>query len=148
MPLIRFKIPGVVRGKGRPRFARRGQYVKTYTDKDTELYENWVKSCFIHSKLQAFEKDIPLYCQITVFCEIPESRSKKVKAKMANNEMKPTKKPDCDNIAKSILDGLNKIAFHDDTQISTLVVSKFYTTEEPYAVVTLCEDTTKLEGLL
>ena len=67
---------------------------------------------------------------------------------MENHSLRPAKKPDCDNIAKSILDGLNKIAFHDDTQITTLIVTKYYTTEEPYVVVSMCEDTSKQEDLL
>lgn len=146
--LIRFRIPGACRGKGRPRFARRGNYVKTYTDKDTELYENWVKQCFISTHLLPFDKDTSIYCQIVVYCEIPSSASKKKKALMENHSLRPAKKPDCDNIAKSILDGLNKIAFHDDTQITTLIVTKYYTTEEPYVVVSMCEDTSKQEDLL
>lgn len=148
MPLVRFKIPGACRSKGRPRFARRGNYVKTYTDKDTKLYENWVKQCFLSSHLQPFDKEAVIYCQIVVYCDIPSSVSKKKRSLMENNFLRPGKKPDCDNIAKSILDGLNKIAFHDDTQITTLVVTKYYTTGEPFVIVSMCEDTTKQEDLL
>ena len=36
------------------------------------------------------------------------------------------RKPDLDNIIKSILDALNKVAYHDDTQIVSLSVEKFY----------------------
>ena len=140
MKTVRFKIPGACRGKGRPRFTTRGKYVKTYTDKDTELYENWVKSCFLQTNQAPFSAEAQIYCEIIVYCDIPTSKPKKIKALMKDNVIKPVKKPDCDNIAKSILDGLNKIAFNDDTQISTLVVKKFYTEEEPFVVVTLCDD--------
>ena len=37
-----------------------------------------------------------------------------------------TKKPDIDNIAKAILDGLNGIAYGDDNQISELEIQKLY----------------------
>ena len=40
--------------------------------------------------------------------------------------IKPTKKPDCDNIAKIVLDSLNGIAFMDDKQVVNLVVTKNY----------------------
>lgn len=40
--------------------------------------------------------------------------------------MFPTKKPDIDNIAKSILDALNKLAYRDDTQVVTLHMEKHY----------------------
>ena len=39
---------------------------------------------------------------------------------------KPCKKPDIDNIAKVILDSLNDIAYHDDTQVVSLCMTKKY----------------------
>ena len=41
-------------------------------------------------------------------------------------EIRPTIKPDCDNLAKSILDSLNGLAYQDDRQIIELSVKKFY----------------------
>ena len=55
---------------------------------------------------------------------------------MLNNEINVTKKPDCDNIAKIILDSLNKIAYHDDSQVVDLHVNKRYA-EMPYVYVEL-----------
>lgn len=37
-----------------------------------------------------------------------------------------TKKPDADNIAKAVLDGLNGVAFVDDSQVVALMVKKTY----------------------
>ena len=45
---------------------------------------------------------------------------------MADGKILPTKKPDVDNVVKSIFDGLNKVAFKDDTQIVELHCSKRY----------------------
>ena len=45
---------------------------------------------------------------------------------MLNNEIYPTIKPDTDNIAKSILDSLNGIAYLDDKQVVDLRVRKQY----------------------
>lgn len=45
---------------------------------------------------------------------------------MLNNEIYPTIKPDTDNIAKSILDSLNGLAYKDDKQIVKLNVDKRY----------------------
>lgn len=42
--------------------------------------------------------------------------------------MFPTVKPDADNIAKSILDSLNNIAFTDDSHVIELSVRKLYGT--------------------
>ena len=39
----------------------------------------------------------------------------------------PMKKPDADNIAKIVLDSLNKIAYEDDKQVVELTVIKRWT---------------------
>ena len=49
-----------------------------------------------------------------------------------------TKRPDCDNLAKSILDALNGIAYDDDSQICSLSVFKFYG-DEPRVEISLGE---------
>ncbi len=41
---------------------------------------------------------------------------------------KPITKPDTDNISKAVCDSLNKLAFRDDSQITTLIVKKYYAT--------------------
>lgn len=51
-----------------------------------------------------------------------------------------SKKPDSDNIAKGIQDGMNGVLFNDDAQVSLLEVGKFYQCtkdEPPLAVVTV-----------
>lgn len=45
---------------------------------------------------------------------------------MLEQEISPTVKPDTDNIAKSILDSLNGIAYLDDKQVIRLTVEKWY----------------------
>ena len=45
---------------------------------------------------------------------------------MLSGIIKPTKKPDIDNIAKIICDGLNGVAYKDDSQIIYLAVIKRY----------------------
>ena len=49
-----------------------------------------------------------------------------------------TKKIDCDNLAKIILDSLNGIAYKDDAQVCELLVSKYYG-DEPRVEVKLYE---------
>ena len=40
--------------------------------------------------------------------------------------MLPTKTPDIDNLLKTVLDGLNGVAFRDDAQVCEVVASKRY----------------------
>ena len=49
---------------------------------------------------------------------------------MLKGNISPTKKPDIDNIAKIVLDALNKLAFKDDNQITKLNLEKIYSEEE------------------
>lgn len=48
---------------------------------------------------------------------------------MLEGNIRPIKKPDIDNILKSVFDGLNGIAFKDDTQIIRIQTEKFYSNE-------------------
>lgn len=133
---VEFEIPGKPMGKGRPRFARAGKYVRTYTPNETVNYENLVKlmykaeagAVFLHGAIMA---------EIIAYFPIPASASKKKKAAMAQGT-EYTHKCDTDNIAKIVLDSLNGIAYDDDAQVSRLHVRKTYTAE-PKVTVRLTE---------
>jgi Holliday junction resolvase RusA-like endonuclease len=118
-------IPGEPMGKQRPRIGKGF----TYTPTKTVNYETLVKLT-IQQKLQKWDKFDPLKgeisAEITAFYSIPKSASKKKQKSMLDGEIRPTKKPDSDNVAKIILDALNGIAYKDDSQIVDLIVHKFF----------------------
>lgn len=130
-----FDIVGEPQGKGRPRFSTRGGFVKTYTPEKTASYENFVKVCYLN-KYKGQKLDGDIIAEITAYFSIPKSFSKKKRSEAIEGKIKPTKKPDTDNIAKTILDSLNGIAFEDDKQVVALLVKKLYG-EEAKVVVTL-----------
>ena len=115
-----FWIDGAPTGKARPRVTRLG----TFNTEATTLYENLVKISYRQQCKEFFEG--PLIVTITACFDIPKSVSKKQRALMLDGHIFPTKKPDIDNIAKIILDALNKIAYEDDTQVIWLAVRKKY----------------------
>ena len=43
MSAVTFTVPGTPVGKGRPKFARRGNFTVAYTPEKTASYENLVK---------------------------------------------------------------------------------------------------------
>ena len=92
--MVTFEVPGDPHGKGRPKFARRGNFVQTYTD--------------------------------AIKLAVPKSYSKKRTEACLNGLERPTKKPDWDNVAKSICDAMNGIVYQDDTQIVDAHVTKVY----------------------
>jgi len=54
----------------------------------------------------------------------------------SNKHPQFTKTPDVDNLAKAVMDSLNKIAYHDDCQIIELYTKKYYS-EKPFIKVVL-----------
>jgi len=134
--MISFEIEGEPVGKGRPKFSSRGGFARAYTPKKTIDYEKKVKECYLDQIGTKFEG--ALQVKITAFCPIPKSTSKKNRAKMLAGEIKCTKKPDIDNIAKIILDALNGVAYEDDKQVISIEVNKMYG-EVPKVAVSLLE---------
>ena len=120
-----FKIPGKVQAKQRPRFSKSGI---VYTPKETRVYEDFVRLCYSDyaNQYQWEPYDGQLRAEVEVFIQVPKSDSKLKKQAKIIGEIRPTIKPDCDNLAKSILDSLNGLAYQDDRQIIELSVKKFY----------------------
>lgn len=134
---IRFIVPGHPFGKQRPNFARVGQYVKTYTPDKTVSYENLVKIMYQQeAKGKMFSDDAMLDIRIIAYYGIPKSISKKKRKAMLEHRIRPTKKPDWDNIGKVICDSLNTVAYHDDSSVVDAQVRKFYS-ENPRVEVTI-----------
>ena len=137
--LFAFTVPGKPQGKARARtfYDGRSKKMNSITPEKTVLYENLVKTCFQQKYGQErFSDDAYIVARIAAFFEPPKSISKKKRAEMLTGKIWPAKKPDSDNIAKVVLDALNGIAYHDDTQIIRLSVIKAYK-EEAYLSVTL-----------
>ncbi len=124
--MIQFEIPGPPVGKGRPRFARRGEFVKTYTPEKTASYESMVKMIAGQAMQSKSPFSFPCECTISVLITPPASWSKKKQSDALGGYVFPTTKPDLDNAAKLILDACNGIVFDDDKQVVTLTASKRY----------------------
>lgn len=125
-PSVHFVIPGTPVAKGRPKFARRGNFVTTYTPEKTASYENLVRV-----KAEEAMRNRPVIegavavC-IRLFVAPPASWSLKKQRAALAGEILPTSKPDADNCVKGIFDAMNEIVFRDDKQVVDLVVSKRY----------------------
>lgn len=116
----KFIIEGEPKGKARPRVVNN----HAFTPKATVEYENWVRLCYRNSCNSYFKGAVK--AKIDVGYPIPKSMSKSARNEAMQDLIKPQKKPDLDNVAKAILDSLNKIAYDDDKQIVELIISKHY----------------------
>lgn len=134
MDKLEFALDIKPRGKDRPRFRKVGKYVTTYTTKATKDYENAIKNAFLDQCKGLDDKEYSdaIKVKIWAYFKPPKSYSKK-----KYNELlgKPhLKTPDSDNIAKSVCDALNKVAWKDDSQIYDIQVFKYYDTEDKLIV--------------
>lgn len=121
---LEFTVSGEPQGKGRPRFTRIG---KPYTPENTASYEEKVRLAYWEQcGMEMAAAGIPLTLEITAVFGVPERFSKAVRLKMLAWEIRPTKRPDADNIAKIVADALNGVAWHDDAQVVNMAVSKVY----------------------
>lgn len=130
-----FIVPGEPKAKQRPRFNTKTG--RTYTPNQTISYENLIKmqyQSFVGEKYTENQVEAVITC----YYVMPKSISKAKKEKALHGIIRPTKKPDLDNIAKSVLDSLNGLAYKDDSQVVSLKVEKYYA-EKPLVKVELYE---------
>lgn len=134
---VKFTVQGEPKGKGRPRFNTKTGHAMTPVD--TVNYESLVKLEYGRQcEGMMFSDDAMLDMRIKAYYSIPKAVSKKKKAMMLDGLIRPTKKPDMDNVVKIIADSLNKIAYRDDTQIVDCQCRKFYS-ENPRVEVKILE---------
>lgn len=125
MDFVKLVIPGDPKGKGRPRYSRKSGCV--YTPSDTKGYESLVELLYRQKYgNRMFPKGVALDLRIKAYIQIPSSDRLEIKAKKLSGEIRPTKKPDWDNIGKIVADALNKVAYYDDAQIVDSQIRKFY----------------------
>ncbi len=129
-------VPGDPFGKQRPRFTKSGH---TYTPTETHEREQIIAWAY-RQQCGAFRFPDKTYIdmRIIAYVRIPKRATKAERKKMISGEIRPTVKPDWDNIGKLAADALNGIAYDDDKCIVDAQVRKFYSTE-PKTVIILQE---------
>lgn len=117
MKFFYLKIYATAVPKQRVRVTRRG----TFTPEKTRVWEEQVR-LLAKQKVNKVKFgdpwDGPVKLWVSFYFRKPKYLPKKIKAH--------TKKPDLDNLLKSIKDSLNKIVYNDDSQIIISHMSKNY----------------------
>lgn len=130
--IISFNVFGDPVGAARPRFSNGHAYMP----EKTRHYEAQVAKAFAQEAAkQGFNPadfaGMPVSVRIYAFFHIPDSLSRKKRDALVGAVC--TKKPDADNLAKAVLDGLQKGgAFDDDKQVYSLMAVKRWTENEPF----------------
>lgn len=128
---VRFEIPGKPFAKQRPRVGKWGGY----TPKETVSFERTVGQIALEHIKTPLEG--PICVDIVAIFEPAKSWSKKKKED--HMWQAHTQRPDLDNLAKAILDGMNRIAFADDGQVSRMKCKKQWG-ENAKTIVTITAD--------
>ena len=127
------ELLGEPKGKGRPRFVRATGH--TYTPQRTASYE----ACLRHEAGLAMAGRPPLAgavrVVVTAYFGIPQSWPQKKQAAALAGTVRPTTKPDWENVAK-MLDALNGVVWIDDKQVVSGLIEKHYS-DRPRLVVTV-----------
>ncbi|MBU9711088.1 RusA family crossover junction endodeoxyribonuclease [Evansella tamaricis] len=124
--MITFTIYGEPVAQGRPRTGKSftGKTV-VYDPKKSRNYKQYVRLVALeHRPKNLLESELELV--IDVFRKIPKSMPKYKQELAIEGKLRPTTKPDVDNYAKGIKDGLSGIIWNDDKQVVSLLVRKWY----------------------
>ena len=130
--MIQIVLAGEPTGKGRPRFSRATG--RAFTPQTTATYESALRYAGYKAMNGALPLEGPLTIEIGAFVPVPKSWSKKKAAAALSGELRPTSKPDRDNLAKMV-DALNEVVWRDDSQIVDWTIRKFYSDRPRLEVV-------------
>ena len=109
---VTFTIYGKPQGKQRPRLGKHG----VYTPKATKRYEQSIAWGYLATRSGMISGPV----RLRVECYFPDLRRR-----------------DIDNVVKCIMDGLNGIAYKDDSQVVELSASSKLDRDRPRTVVTV-----------
>lgn len=137
--VVSFRVDGVPVAKGRPKFRSLGKFVSTYTPKKTKEYEEIVAFKARQAMGETEPLETPIRAFLHFYLPVPASYSKKRTQACLDGSEKHIKKPDLDNMAKSVLDAMNGICYLDDGQIVDLHIHKKYGAE-PCVQIVLIEE--------
>lgn len=107
--------------KGRPRFGNG----RTYTPQKTREAEECI-GIIARGLYKGEPYAGAVRMDVTFYMPIPQSYSQKKKKELVGEFH--TKKPDADNLVKTVCDSLNGIVISNDSQIADLRVKKMYGT--------------------
>ena len=127
--MVTFSVDGDPVGKQRARYAKRGNFVQTYTPDKTRNYEALIKEAAIQAMGSNEVLETPVNLYLYIRAPIPKSLPKKRLEACLNGSEKPIKKPDASNVLKSVEDAMNGVVYKDDSQIVNIHVTKVYASQ-------------------
>ena len=115
--IVSFFVEGVPVAKARPRLGRHGVYTPT----KTKVWERIVQVSAIESKRVKLITT-PIEARLTFYMPMPKTKAIQRKIQDGIHQ----KRPDLDNLIKSILDPLNNLIYKDDALVYSITAEKIY----------------------
>jgi Holliday junction resolvase RusA-like endonuclease len=138
---IHFRIPAVPVAQPRPRATAINGQARMYEAKKDHAIHSFKAACKLAAN-QAYQ-GAPLEAPLRVAMIFVFPRPKGMRWKTKPMPRVPhTKKPDVDNLAKSVLDGLNGLLFVDDSQAYDVTCLKFIASGDEQSHVEIRIDAT------
>lgn len=133
---ISFIVPGPPVAKGRARSFVLNGHVRHHTPEKTVRYESTVALMASAAMRGRPLIDGPMRVTLHVAMQIPASWSNRKTQQARDGTIRPTGRPDLDNVAKAICDACNGVVWRDDSAVVELVVGKRYA-DAPQVAVTV-----------
>lgn len=130
--MIEVTLAGPPLGKERVRLNR--HTLSLHTPERTLTYEARLAAEGQHVMGNRPLLDGPIAISLDIYMPVPVSKSKKFRAAALAGLIRPVVKPDFDNVAKILGDGLNLVVWRDDCEIVSARIDKFYS-ERPRIVL-------------
>jgi crossover junction endodeoxyribonuclease RusA len=138
MEKYRIEVSGTPVAKQRPRGFKNGKgNIRFYTPTASKNFEYLVRQ---HAE-QIFKKPLMTPLKVTLTFFMPRPKNMYWKTKPMPAVINATGK-DIDNLSKSVLDGLNKVAYINDSQVGELHAKKMYHAgdDSPKTIIVIEDD--------
>jgi Holliday junction resolvase RusA-like endonuclease len=129
------------RGQARPRHARikkkdGSEFDLTYKTKEQQMDEKKLEALLFEHRPEAPFKG-PIMFGLRAYFAVPKSKPKKFQEAALAGELRPTSRPDLDNILKHIKDVATGIFWQDDDQVVGYIeaTGKYYGEVPRYEIV-------------
>jgi Holliday junction resolvase RusA-like endonuclease len=129
--MIRIELAGEPKGKGRPRFTRSGI---AYTPAPTRNHEAALRMAAQEAMAGRLPLDGPLELAMGAYMPVPQSWSQRKRSQALQGLIRPTTRPDFDNLLKCC-DALNRIVWRDDAQVVHVRCAKLYSARPRLVIV-------------
>lgn len=146
---MKFTVAIVPKAQMRARHGVVNGFSRTYKDPKQAKEEQALMACLVQF-VPAVPMDGPLLLGVKACLPIPASKPKKWKEGAASGSIRPTVKPDLDNLLKHVKDCLTMLRFWgDDRQVVGYLphTGKYYS-DRPRWEIEICTLSTENRGLL